>query len=604
MKSFRFNYYLIVWIAVIIAVTCFKVWGQDVYNPSYSQVGVPAGSINITNIGALPWSPSDFSPFNFTNKYPLALWLDANQVTTKVDGTQQEWIDSSGNGRNATNATSGSRPIWHPNLLNNHPGFTFNGTDQMLTTSGFLNSTYNSNITVFIVSGHKRGAGNGGQVSLGDFAMTGTGTNTISFTSRLNFYLVGANGGGQLLFLEAGMFDMTAPYIQSFVYSSTNTVFAINGCEAFNDGNGVANAMVYPYNKNNASIATSFGNASIAQPVGVGLSFLNTGGNQTFWDGEIYEVLVYNGAFSDLEHALMVQYLNRKWGLGGSQIIFAGDSICFGFTITDGGNYPSKTMTLLGGLPFSATGQSKWSAVNIGWSGATVSSNSTASMPGLANTFPFQFQNQIKIGDIAVLEGLTNDGDRGVSTNMAYTNYVNWCQKTKQAGAKVVALTVLPRTTLNSVTTNAFELWRVGMNNMISNNWSLFADGLANVGADPTIGTHASSSNLLYYSDGCHPTSLGNAYIATNIAVAIQSLSGITPNIGINPIITVGASPFSYTNISGAKQLTFVNGGTVSAVAINGTTVVAGSNTSVPLQNGDYVTVTYSVAPTMSRRFY
>lgn len=565
----------------------------------------------VTNAVNAPFSELSLAP-----KYPLSLWLDANYVTTPIEGTQQNWIDSSGNGKNATNATAGQRPIWHSYVLNNHPGFTFNGSSQFLTTPGFINSSYNSNMTVFVVSSRKVSLGNSGTISLGDFALAGTGSNTVSFVSRLNVYGVGGNGNnnGGNLFQQCGVMDMTAPAIMSWNYSSTNCVVTLNGCQAYDDANGNGNSQTYPYNRwvgtgGGVPVNVCFGNASILQPVGVGISFLNTGGNSGFWDGDLNEILVYQGSFTDDEHALMVKYLQKKWSLDARTVFFAGDSICAGFTITDGNNYPCRTMTLLGGIPYAAvTNNSKYTAVNIGWSGANVASNfvslGTGVGAGLVNIFPFQFQRMVKPGDIAVLEGMTNDGHHGSGTNFVYTNYVTWCHKVRLSGAQVIAMSVLPRTNVTEVTTNAFEVFRLGINAMLRANWSTFADGFADVGNDPTIGTFQNSSNRLYYLDGCHPTSLGAAYMATNVANAILSVSGTTPNVIGNPVITVSASPTSYTNNSGAKEMVFVSGGTVSAVAINGTTVVAGSNTSVPLQNGDYVTVTYSSAPTISRKFY
>lgn len=66
--------------------------------------------------------------------------------------------------------------------------------------------------------------------------------------------------------------------------------------------------------------------------------------------------------------------------------------------------------------------------------------------------------------------------------------------------------------------------------------------------------------------------------------------------------ITVGASPFTYTNNTGNDQTVMISGGTVSAVlfvrlaSANSLGVTAGT---VLLSPGDGVTVTYSVAPTM-----
>lgn len=70
--------------------------------------------------------------------------------------------------------------------------------------------------------------------------------------------------------------------------------------------------------------------------------------------------------------------------------------------------------------------------------------------------------------------------------------------------------------------------------------------------------------------------------------------------------ITVGASPFSYQNTSGADESIVVIAGTVSAVAVSrdGTNfynvgVAASTAGMIRLSNLDTVKVTYSAAPTM-----
>jgi hypothetical protein len=64
--------------------------------------------------------------------------------------------------------------------------------------------------------------------------------------------------------------------------------------------------------------------------------------------------------------------------------------------------------------------------------------------------------------------------------------------------------------------------------------------------------------------------------------------------------ITVTASPFTYTASGGANEMVFIAGGTITLVKVNGTTVfTVASDITIPLQTGEAVQVTYSVAPTM-----
>ena len=96
-----------------------------------------------------------------------------------------------------------------------------------------------------------------------------------------------------------------------------------------------------------------------------------------------------------------------------------------------------------------------------------------------------------------------------------------------------------------------------------------------------------------------------------NITVAtVRDLSGdvdkiITGNIDYNPrpatAITVTASPFTYKNTSGAPEYVHLSGGTVTGLTLNGTMgLTAATDLSVLVPQGRTLTVTYTVAPTMT----
>lgn len=67
--------------------------------------------------------------------------------------------------------------------------------------------------------------------------------------------------------------------------------------------------------------------------------------------------------------------------------------------------------------------------------------------------------------------------------------------------------------------------------------------------------------------------------------------------------INVTASPFSWTNPSDYTINVFIGGGTVSAISLNGGSLASGLSLSglstVSLQPDEWVTVTYSSAPTV-----
>ena len=69
----------------------------------------------------------------------------------------------------------------------------------------------------------------------------------------------------------------------------------------------------------------------------------------------------------------------------------------------------------------------------------------------------------------------------------------------------------------------------------------------------------------------------------------------------LNPIVPTG-SPFNFTNTTTTNNINmFISGGTVSQIALNGTTIASELSgiATIPLQPGEWVTVTYGSTPTM-----
>lgn len=94
-----------------------------------------------------------------------------------------------------------------------------------------------------------------------------------------------------------------------------------------------------------------------------------------------------------------------------------------------------------------------------------------------------------------------------------------------------------------------------------------------------------------FYDDsGRHMLLAGNLEldITDRIATSTQGVSAVT----------VGASPFTYTNTDQSEEALYIKGGTVSAVTKNGTAIFATTNVTVFLKPGEAVTITYSSAPT------
>lgn len=123
------------------------------------------------------------------------------------------------------------------------------------------------------------------------------------------------------------------------------------------------------------------------------------------------------------------------------------------------------------------------------------------------------------------------------------------------------------------------------------------------------LGTDAGTSARILIRDNTitgaftgSPVNLGSGYTAG--AVVLKDNAGY--NHTLAPAnVTVGASPFTYTNNDPVPEDVYITGGTVSRVDVfvagNGAQVLSASNASVHLEPGEQTVVYYTAAPTMTK---
>ncbi len=95
-----------------------------------------------------------------------------------------------------------------------------------------------------------------------------------------------------------------------------------------------------------------------------------------------------------------------------------------------------------------------------------------------------------------------------------------YCAARRAAGFEVIVLTLLPRS--DPV---GFDAARTVYNDMLRAQWPTFADGLADVAADPRIGADGANLDPVYFVDTVHPTSAGYAVMAAAVAPALEGLA-------------------------------------------------------------------------------
>jgi hypothetical protein len=204
-------------------------------------------------------------------KADAGVYVDAG-VTLATNGqTVEQWNDQSGNGNNATQATSGNRPTYNTNKYNGLPAITFAATN--LITSGSLGPLAQP-YTIFVVVRQSTFKANRTAVD------TSNGTNECAVLANnsdiLDIY-AGSNvtGGG------------TGPWPTTY-------------CAVFN---GASSSL----NRNGTLIIS--GNAGTKA-----MNDLRLGANPSAaspWVGDIMEALVYAGTLSAGETAQINAYLLR-----------------------------------------------------------------------------------------------------------------------------------------------------------------------------------------------------------------------------------------------------------------------------------------------------
>lgn len=220
-------------------------------------------------------------PFVPTDLSGLTVLLRADDITGVTDGTGlQTWTDTSGGGRNATQATSTQRPIYRSTatgvvLPNSKPVLVFDGVDDRLTgTNGLTTATP---YTAFVVGASTDLTIDRAVLNVGGKAMRHTPT-------RWDLNYEGVSGGSGTTTATAGyhVFTNSAP-------GSTTGVMLVDGVQVSTNVN--------------------------AAPNGTSLTIGFSPGSNHAWQGPIAEVIVYDRALSTTERKQVEAYLGTKYGI-------------------------------------------------------------------------------------------------------------------------------------------------------------------------------------------------------------------------------------------------------------------------------------------------
>lgn len=124
--------------------------------------------------------------------------------------------------------------------------------------------------------------------------------------------------------------------------------------------------------------------------------------------------------------------------------------------------------------------------------------------------------------NVAVVWGGLNDATAGASATTIYNRLVSWCQGRRAAGFRVVVCTEIDAQSAATDAVGWHSTIYPALNTLIRNNWSTFADGLADLAANSAL---QDATNTTYYNaDKVHLVSAGYAVVSNIIKPVVLSV--------------------------------------------------------------------------------
>ena len=227
----------------------------------------------------------------------LQLWLDASAPETlfdattggslvAADGAVARWEDKSGNGRHATQGTSGNRPSRKAAIQNGLDVLRFDGNNDFFSLSAV---TTTSSYTSFFV--FRRTSAGIHSVSLGPATEPG---NYAAWWFNDNF-----------------VYEASRSFIDFTTHGSANTSTGAFALVTTRTG-----TTSIATRRNGSTLATVTSGAGVTNPATGSWTAVGRGDSvPTTHNGDMCEVILYDSALSDANTALVENYLIAKWGI-------------------------------------------------------------------------------------------------------------------------------------------------------------------------------------------------------------------------------------------------------------------------------------------------
>ena len=253
----------------------------------------------------------------------LQLWLDASDASTVFDATTggslvaadggvARWEDKSGNGRHATQGTSNSRPIRKTAIQNGLGVLRFDGTDDFLDSTDFLDLTSGQAMTAFVVL--KRASTGGNQQILSKYGFSNASDDStqkgwywrFSSTDRITAQFTNQANAGSSTRLS----DSTVTASSFTVLTLKSSAGSLSSSIFYRNSSVVASSAT-------ASAMETLSDTTYAITIGALRYTFNSATDKylQFANADYAEVIIYNSALSDTDRAAVESYLISKWGI-------------------------------------------------------------------------------------------------------------------------------------------------------------------------------------------------------------------------------------------------------------------------------------------------
>jgi hypothetical protein len=256
------------------------------------------------------------TPFAPTDISGLSIWFDADDPRTlfsNTSGTTRAttdgnsvalWVDKSGNGRNASQSTSGYQPLLKTSVLNNRNVIRFDGSDDYLSSVD-LDLDY---ITMFVVTKLNTQTDSGNMA-----AVCGKSNQDPGRAPPYNLFIYG-NVGDATYNYKSSFVSSTEAYPASYPYTNSQST---QNDSVFKLHTGRYDGTTRSYYINGGFQSYTTAQSGVLYKdnelfyIGIDVySFLNR-----CFNGDIAEIIVYNSALSTTNRLKVEQYLQSKWGI-------------------------------------------------------------------------------------------------------------------------------------------------------------------------------------------------------------------------------------------------------------------------------------------------